>query len=137
VYFALLIAFCLAACTGTPKREAASLADAVDGYRRANSALRAARAQAVGTVECSDAEVCSAKSECLAAVEPTTRALALKDEVAARLTDIESKRLAPDAPEAQALPGKLDEASRLLEAGRVKMANCDKLLTDLRVKYAF
>jgi len=35
----------------------------------------------------------------------------------------------------QALPGKLDEAERLLKDGRARMAACDARLTDLRVAF--
>ena len=80
---------------------------------------------------CSDAEVCAAKQACLAAIDPTTRALSLKDEVAARVVDIQAKRLAPDAPEADALPGKLDQAELLLREGRAKMTVCDAKLAAL------
>jgi len=91
--------------------------------------------QGVVAVACTDAEVCAAKQVCLAAIVPTTRALVLKDEVAARLGDLQAKRLAPDAPEADALPAKLDEAERLLHEGRAKMTECDAKLVGLRVRH--
>jgi hypothetical protein len=133
--FALLLGLC--ACGGPAKREAVSLADAVDRYRRADGASRAAQMDAVAAVSCTDAGVCEAKRACLAAIEPTTRALALKDEVTLRLGDIEHKRVAPDSPEARALPEALEEAGRLLEEGRVKMADCERKLTDLHAHYNF
>jgi hypothetical protein len=71
----------------------------------------------------------------LAALGPTTRALALKDEVARRLGDLQEKRLPLDAAAAQALPGQLDEATRLLQEGRTNMADCDKQLVELRMRY--
>jgi hypothetical protein len=77
--------------------------------------------------------VCDAKRACLAAIQPTAQALALKEEVAARIEDLQSKRLSPDSPEAQALPGKLDLAARLLSEGRAKMPECEKKLADLRL----
>jgi len=123
------------ACEGSARRESASLIDAVDRYRRAESGAKAAQRQAVLALACSDADVCAAKQACLAAIDPTTRALALKDEVALRLGDIQNGRLAPDAPEADALPGKLDEAERLLREGRAKMADCDARLAGLRVHH--
>lgn len=125
----------LASCTGSGKREASALAQAVDAYRHAETAAKAARVQALGAVACSEASVCDAKSTCFAAADATTQSMRLKDEVAARLADIEGKRLAPDAPEAAALPGKLDEAQRLLETGRQKMTECERRLSDLRVEY--
>jgi hypothetical protein len=132
---AVALASTLSACGGAAKRETASLAAAVDRYRSADGASRAARAEGIAAVVCTDARVCDTKQTCLAAIDATGRALALKDEVASRLVDIEQKRLAPDAPEAAALPGKLDEAERLLGEGRAKMASCEKGLTDLRTQY--
>jgi hypothetical protein len=128
-------AYALAACDGGARREATTLTDAVDRYRRASDASKAAARDAVAAVACTDSRVCDAKQACVAAIEPTTRALALKDEVSRRLGDLEQKRLAPDSPEAQALPGKLDEAELLLKDGRAKMAICDARLTDLRVAF--
>jgi hypothetical protein len=125
----------LAACSGSGKREAATLVDAVDRYRRADDAGKEAQGQAVAAVACTDSRVCDARQACVAALEPTTRGLALKDEVVRRLADLEQKRLAPDSPEAEALPGKLDEAERLLKDGRAKMSACDARLTDLRVAF--
>jgi hypothetical protein len=130
----LALALALAACTGTGKREAASLAEAVDRYRRADDASKEAQGRAVDAVACTDPRVCDAKQACLAAIEPTTRALALKDEVTRRLGDLEQKRLAPDSPEAQALPAKLDDAERLLKEGRAKMTACDARLAELRTQ---
>ncbi len=59
------------------------------------------------------------------------------DEVSAKLADIEAARLAPDAAAAEELPGKLDDASRLLREGHAKMHECDAKLTDLKVTYGF
>jgi hypothetical protein len=125
----------LTACNNPGKREAADLVDAVDRYRRADDAAKDARGKAVAAVACTDSRVCDAKQACVAAIEPTTHALALKDEVARLLAEVEQKRLAPDAPEAATLPAKLDEAERLLKDGRAGMARCDARLTDLRVAF--
>jgi hypothetical protein len=136
VVFAL-VAFSLigASCHDAPKRETAALVNAVDFFRRADGAGRADRVRDVAGVPCTEARVCEAKGICLAAIEPTARALALKDEVAARVADLEQKRLPPDAPEVRDLPAKLDEAKRLLEAGRAKMGECEVKLADLRVTF--
>ena len=131
----VVFASSFAACGNPGKREAATLSDAVDRYRHAADASKEAEGKAVAAVACSDARVCDAKLACVAALEPTTRALALKDEVARLLIELEQKRLAPDSPEAEALPGKLDEAERLLKDGRTGMARCDARLTDLRVAF--
>ena len=130
-----LAAFLLLACTGPAKGEAAALVHAVDAYRRAPAEAKGQRGKAVGDVLCSDAKVCEAKAACVAAIDPTVRALVLKDEVAARVADLEKGALAPDSPEARALPGKLDEAEKLLQDGRAKMATCDARLTDLHIDF--
>ncbi len=129
----LLGSLALLACSGSVKRETASLVAAVDRYERADDASKAAQAQEVAAVPCSAAAVCEAKRACLAAIGPTARALTLKDEVSARIDDLQAKRLAPDSPEAQALPGKLDLATKLLNEGRAKMSDCERKLADLRI----
>lgn len=131
--FSVAVAF--VACGGTAKRETSALVTAVDHYRRADNSSKAAEVQKVVDVACTDTKVCDAKRACLAAIGPTARALAVKDEVARRLADIEQKRLSVDAAEAQALPAKLDEAERLLNEGRAKMPDCEKQLTDLVVEH--
>lgn len=132
----LAVVAALAACDGgAGKREASTLVDAVDRYRRAEGPSKAALGEAVSAVACTDARVCDAKRACLAAIVPTTQALTLKDEVSRRLVELEQQRLAPDSPEAQALPGKLDDAERLLKDGRARMTDCDARLTDLRVAF--
>lgn len=123
----------LLACSGSVKRETASLVAAVDRFERAEDTSKVAQVQAVAAVACSAAQVCDAKRACLSAIEPTAQALALKEEVAARIEDLQKKRLSQDSPEAQALPDKLDLASKLLKEGRAKMPACEKKLADLRV----
>jgi len=130
-----VVAPLLVGCTGAGKHEAASLVNAVDAFRHAPGPAKAQRGQAVADVQCSDAKVCEAKRACVAAIEPTVRALALKDEVTARVAEIEKGTLAKDSPEAQALPGKLDEAEKLLTDGRARMQVCDSRLTDLHVDF--
>jgi hypothetical protein len=132
---AVALALLLAGCSGQTKREVAALASALDAYREAAGPAAAARAADVSRTPCSDAEVCDARSACVSAIAPTLRALELKDEVSRRLDDLQAKRLAPDAPEAQALPAKLDEASRLLQQAREGMAVCDKKVSDLRLRH--
>lgn len=131
----MLSLLALPACTSAGKQQAVSLANAVDAYRHAPGPAKAERGKAVGDVACSEPKVCDAKQACVAAIDPTVRALALKDEVTARIADIEKGVLAKDSPEAQALPGKLDEAERLLKDGRAKMDACDAKLTELQGEY--
>ena len=130
-----LMALATSACTGSDKRETAALEEAIDRYRHSQSPSRTDLALAVAAVPCTEAAVCEAKTACLAGIEPTNRALLLKDEVASRIGDLEHKRITADAPEAQALPGKLEEATRLLEIGRTKMADCEKRLIDLHLHH--
>jgi hypothetical protein len=137
LFLAAALASALPACTGAGKREAASLTEAVDRYRHADDANKEAQGRAVAAVACTDDRVCAAKSACMAAIEPTTQALTLKDEVTRRLADLEQKRLAPDSPEAQALPGKLDEAERLLKDGHAKMTICDAKLAELHTQLGY
>jgi hypothetical protein len=132
---ALIAAAVLVSCSGTAKRETSILVAAVDRYRRADGASKPIEVKIVAGVSCTDAKVCDAKRACLAAIDPTARAIALKDEVARRVADIQEKRLLPDSPEAQALPAKLDEAEKLLREGRTKMPDCEKQLTDLQVEH--
>jgi len=123
------------ACANAGKREAASLVDAVDHFRRADDATKATLAPSVDGVGCSAADVCEAKRACAAAIDPTARALALKSEVELRYADIERGTLDAHSPEASALAVKLDEATRLLQEGRARMPDCERLLTDLKARY--
>src|SRR5215472_73555 len=86
-----LVAF--PACTGTAKREAAILIAAVDAFRRAESASKETEVKRVAAVACSDDKVCDAKRTCVSAVEPTARALMLKEEVERSIASIEGKAL--------------------------------------------
>ena len=124
----------LGACGSPARREALALSDAVDRYRHATASTSAALSAGVGAVACTDAQVCEAKRACAAAADATERAVVLKEEVSLRLADIEGARLAPSSAEAQSLPGKLDEATRLLREGRTGMDDCDRRLTDLLIR---
>jgi hypothetical protein len=130
----LLALLALSACSSSARREAAALTEAVDHFSRSSSV---AQVEAVNAVACTDERVCSAKRVCLEALDPTAHALALKDEVGQKLADLEASKLAPDSAVAEELPGKLDEASRLLTEGHAKMHECDAKLTDLKVTYGF
>jgi hypothetical protein len=133
---ALVLALAAPGCSGQAKREVSALAAALDAYRAApEGPATTQRADDVARTACSDPQVCDARTACVAAITPTLRALALKDEVTRRLGDLQAHRLAPDAPEAQALPAKLDEASRLLQEGRAGMTACEKKVNDLRLHH--
>ena len=123
----------LLACNGAAKREAAMLIAAVDAFRRAEGASKNAQAARVAAVACTDERVCDAKRACVAAIDPTARALTLKDDVERSVEGIEGKRIAVDSAEARGLPAKLDEAEALLNDGRQKMSSCDRKLAELQV----
>src|ERR1700677_2016590 len=116
---ALVTASLLGGCGRSTKSEATALAAAVDRCRRADAASRPQEVKTVEDFACTADDVCAARQSCAEALARTAEALAIKDRVARRLDDIEAKRLAIDDPEAEALPGQLDTATRLLGQGRV------------------
>lgn len=122
----------VAACESPKQREGASLTTAVERFRQAENVEKPARVEAVKAVACTAPEVCTAKAACLAAIEPTAKALSLKAEVERALSDLGSGKLARGSPEAEALPKKLDEAEALLKQGRDAMPRCDEALGGLR-----
>ncbi len=130
-----VLAFAAAHCGRSAKAEAVALATAVDQCRRAGAASRAHDVKTVEDFACTVEDVCAAKQSCGDALAVTAEALAIKDRVAQRLDDIEAKRLALDDLEAEALPGQLDVATRLLGEGRAKMGICDARLAELTAKY--
>jgi hypothetical protein len=125
----------IAGCGRSAKSEAVALTTAVDRCRKAGAATRSVEVKNVEDLPCTVDDVCAAKRSCAEGLARTAEALAIKDRVAARLDDIEAKRLAPDDPEAEALAGQLDMATRLLGQGRVKMTICDTRLAELSMKY--
>ena len=131
---ALALALALLACTDA-KGEAAGVVSAVDRFRKAENAQKPELAPAVASAPCTDDEVCAAKTACLAVTEPTAQGLLLKREVERGIADLEQKRLAPDAEAAQALPGKLDRATQLLEQAKNALPGCDAKILGLRAKY--
>jgi hypothetical protein len=131
--FSLVVAVGLGPVGCSAKRDAAALVAAMERFQRADNATKASQVPGVAAVSCADPQVCETKRACLAAIEPTAQALTLKDEVSARIEDLQAKRLSPDSPEAQALPGKLDSATKLLSDGRAKMPDCERKLAELRI----
>jgi hypothetical protein len=132
----VVVAACvfLASCA-TDKKEARSLAAAVERYRLASDAEKGAAAAQIATVTCTDAAVCEAKQACVTASDATAKGLAAKAEVERLLADVQAKRLSPDDPSAKALPDKLDDADRLLKAGHHDMKACDEKVIALKLKY--
>jgi hypothetical protein len=123
------------ACSNPAKGEASSLVANVDRFRRAENAEKPSLLPAIEGSPCTDQEVCAAKDACLAHAKPTAEGLVLKTEVQRGLSDLEDKRLAPDAAAAAALPEKLYEASRLLDRGHAALAGCDQRILALRAKF--
>jgi hypothetical protein len=130
---ALLLAAIAGCSHGKP--ETAALVDAVGRFHDADNAAKPAAADAVARVVCTAADVCDAKKLCLAATEPTAQGMRLKAEVQQGIEALAAKELSPDDDAAKALPGKLDEASRLLEQGHAAMPACDTRLFELRKTY--
>lgn len=133
---ALALPLSLTACDGEDKRRAASLVAAVEQFRRAENAARPARVEAIRAVACAPDDVCRARDACLASAEPTAKALTLKAEAENAIGRLERGELAKDAPEARALPQKLDDAQRLLDEGHDALAACDDALIALKRRYA-
>ncbi len=126
----------LLGCDGN-RREASALVGAVDRYRAADNDHKTAYYEALVSVPCSDAQVCSAKIACVKVAEPTAKALRLQREVATDLGRIASGALGKEAPEARALPAKLAESDALLAAGEAALGDCAEKATALRVRYGF
>jgi hypothetical protein len=126
----------LASGCSTAKREAASLVSQVDRYRRAENVTKTAEAGVLETVTCTDRDVCEAKDACVKTSRPTGRGLALKSEVEAALADLGAGKLTREQAGAQSLPGKLEEAQRLLDEGRAALPACDAKVMALRLKYS-
>jgi len=135
--WAIALALCLAGCADQSKEktEAANLQRALERYRQADNLLRPSAAEALAATPCTAKDVCEAKEACVASSAPTARALNLKREVERGLADIESGKLSPAAPEAKALPGKLDEASALVDQGQKALQGCDEKMLAVRRHY--
>lgn len=127
----------MAACDGGASREARTLAQAVERYRRADNSQKSAMVVAISDTSCSAADVCAAREVCLASATATVEALRIKGDVAASLADLESGRLAKDSPEAQRLPAKLGEAESLLRDGFQRLTACDEQILNLKRTYRF
>ncbi|WP_394821332.1 hypothetical protein [Pendulispora albinea] len=125
----------LPACTNAGKAEAESLSTAIERYRTADNALKGSMAEALDKTPCTVTDVCETKRLCVAVSDPTARGLALKNEVERGLASVHTGKLAPDAPEARALPDKLDEAARLLERGHAALSECDDKLRAMKRHY--
>ena len=117
------------------REETAALASAVDRFRGASDAEKPAAAEAIAAVRCTDRDVCSAKAECLAVATASVKAAAIQKELQGKLADLHAGRLAPDAPEAAALPGKVDEAEREVAEAKSHVESCDAQLKILQRKH--
>lgn len=131
---ALLCLF-LSACGSGERREASMLAQAVERFHVADNAQKPAAVQALRAVRCAAPEVCRARDACLAAAEPTAKALRLKSEVEQGLSALEKGALQKESPEARALPQKLDDAESLLKEGFRGLPACDDQVAALKRKH--
>lgn len=119
-------------CTPRDKEEAATLITAVERVRAAPNEAKASQVPALEAAPCSDASLCETKKECVTFAKSTVQGLALKAEVERALADVKSGKLKADDPAAQALPGKLDDASRALKDGEAALLRCDERLVRLK-----
>lgn len=131
---ALLVSI-FVACDGGDRREAASVAEAVGRFHRAENEGKPAAASALRAVPCSAADVCRTRDLCLVAADSWAKAVVLKDEVARSIDAMEKGTLGKDTPEARALPGKLEEAEKLLSEGHRRLAECDEAVFALKRKH--
>jgi hypothetical protein len=133
---AVLLVALTPAC-GSGKREAMSLIAAVDRYRQAPMASKAAPEDVLEKLACTDPEVCAARETCLASARPTIRGVALKQQVESALDDLQAGRVTKDQVAAMGLAQKLDDASHAIEEGQGNLLACDAKVTALRMKYAY
>jgi hypothetical protein len=131
---ALLFALGVTACESAERRETAVLAQAVERFHIADNTQKPAAVTALRAVPCTAPAVCRARDACLAAAEPTAKALKLKSEVEQGLSALEKGQLPKDSPEAHALAQKLDDAEGLLKEGFKALPACDDQVADLKHK---
>jgi hypothetical protein len=122
-------------CDGAERRDAETVAAAVQRFRSADLAATPAALEALRATPCVAADACEARRACVEAGEATASALTLKGEVKRGLDAIEAGRLAKDTPEARALPEKLDEAERLLKKGHEALPACDQRVLALKRRH--
>jgi hypothetical protein len=127
----------LALSCDSGKREAMSLIAAVDRYRQAPMASKAAPEDVLEKLACTDPEVCAAREACLASARPTIRGVALKKQVESALDDLQAGRVTKDQVAAMGLAQKLDDASSAIGEGQGNLPACDARVTALRLKYAY
>ena len=125
----------LLGCTPAGKAEADALVRTMERFRRAENRDKPEAIHEVRKTRCSAPDVCAARKECLAYAESTAQALKLKQEVELALVAVESGAMPKDSEEAKALPGKLDQAEKLLKEGFGHLQPCDDALMALRRTY--
>jgi len=125
----------LVACESSERRDAESVLAAIGRFRTADNAAIPAAVDALKATPCTAPDACRTRDACLAAGEPTAKALRLKAEVERGLDALEKGTLAKDSPEAQDMPRKLEEAEELLNEGRAALAECDEQVRALKRKH--
>lgn len=128
-------AVAVAACDGAERRDAETVLIGVNRFRTADFGTTPAAVDALKATPCTTPEACQTRDVCLAAGEPTAKALRLKAEVEKGLAALERGTLAKDSPQAQELPKKLDEADVLLQKGRSSLPACDEHVQALKRKH--
>jgi hypothetical protein len=132
---AALVLATLAACDSGERREAETVILAIGRLRTADNPSIPGAVEALRKTPCRSPDVCRARDSCLAAGDATSSALRLKGEVEKSLGRLEKGALAKESAEAQALPGKLDEAERFLKEGHDGLAGCDEQTQALKRKH--
>lgn len=121
-----LAVMALAACgKRAAEVELESLSEAVGRFHRASNADKPSAAEALHGLVLRDPGVVAVHVDCMRAADATAQALELKREVELGLAALEHGTLAKDSAQAQALPGKVDQAEALLAKGHDLMPRCD------------
>ena len=130
-----LLVLVLAACDGDAKREAQSLATAVERFHRADNRNKAPAAATLRAVTCRATDVCAARAKCVAAADAWGESMSLTDEVIDGLAKLENGTLAKESPEAQALVGKRDRADKRLDEAQQLLPECDDAVRAIKRAY--
>lgn len=123
------------ACDGAERRDAEGVVLSVTRLRGADFAATPAMVEALRATPCVAVDVCKAREVCLAAGDDVTKGLRLKSEVESGLVSLEKGTLRREAPEARALPQKLEEAEALIQRGRAALPACDEHVQALKRKH--
>lgn len=132
---ASVISMLLVGCDGAERRDAETVLIAVRRFRTADHSMTVAALEALKATRCVAPDACRTRDACVAAGDPTVKALRLKAEVEKGLAALDQGRLTADSPDAQQLPKKLAEAEALLKQGHDGLAACDEHVQALKRRH--